>query len=569
VRVLVVDDDAGARAALADYCTMRGHDVTTLADAESAWEAFQAEAFPIVLVDWKLPGMDGLELCHRLRASPRGETTVILMVTGLDQQDRLAEALEAGANDFVRKPLDIELLDVRMSFAEREVAEIIERKRARDELTHLALHDPLTNLPNRAVFYDRLHQSMLISRRNGAPLALLFLDLDGFKEVNDNFGHAAGDVVLRQVGERLTGIVRASDTVARVGGDEFGLILLAADAEGAGTMARKVLKALDEPFRIEGMTIDLGASVGIALFPDHGEDSEVLVQYADTAMYQAKGLSSGFAIFSPNVSEDPRDGLTLIGELRRAITERELTVHYQPRVNVETGRVVGAEALLRWHHRERGYIEPEQFVRAAEKTGLIVDLTAWVLNEAVAQTRDWHKEGLDITVAVKLAPRNFRDPQLPLQVGATLASHGADPAWLEIEIPEAAITDGASQALDALARLNALGVQLTVDHFGAGSSSLAKLKHLPVHKLKIDKVLVSDVAEDQNDSAVVRSMISLGHDLGFKVVAEGTEDASTWELLQNLRCDEAQGYYIARPMPAGELSEWIAESAWSCSRQAC
>ena len=568
MKVLVVDDDAGARAALADYCTMRGHDVTTLGDAESAWEAFQAEPFPIVLVDWMLPGMDGLELCRRLRATPRGETTVILVVTGLDQQEHLAEVLEAGANDYVHKPLDIELLDVRMSFAEREVADIIERKRARDELTHLALHDPLTNLPNRAVFYDRLHQSMLISRRNGAPLALLFLDLDGFKEVNDNFGHASGDVVLRQVGERLTGIVRASDTVARVGGDEFGLILLAADVEGAGTMARKVLKSLDDPFRIEGMTISLGASVGIALFPDHGEDSEALVQHADTAMYQAKGSSSGFAIFSPKVTEDPRDGLTLIGELRRAISDRELTVHYQPRVSVETGHVIGAEALMRWHHRERGYIEPEQFVRAAEKTGLIVDLTAWVLNEAVAQTRDWHRNGLELSVAVKLAPRNFRDPQLPLQVGAALASHGADPSWLEIEIPEAAITEGASQALDALARLNALGVQLTVDHFGAGSSSLARLKHLPVHKLKIDKVLVSDVAEDQNDSAIVRSMISLGHDLGFLVVAEGTEDATTWELLRSLRCDEAQGYYIARPMPAGELGEWITDSAWG-RRQAC
>jgi PleD family two-component response regulator len=190
VRVLVVDDDAGARGALADYCTMRGHEVTTLAGAEGAWEAFQAQAFPLVLVDWKLPGLDGLELCRRLRGSPRGETTVILMVTGLDQQEHLSEALEAGANDFVRKPLDIELLDVRMSFAEREVAEIIERKRARDELTHLALHDPLTNLPNRAVFYDRLHQAMLVSRRNGASLGLLFLDLDGFKEVNDTFGHA-------------------------------------------------------------------------------------------------------------------------------------------------------------------------------------------------------------------------------------------------------------------------------------------------------------------------------------------------------------------------------------------
>jgi diguanylate cyclase (GGDEF)-like protein len=562
LRVLVVDDDSDARATLGEYLSMRGHDVTAMADAESAWEAFQAQPFPIVLADWMLPGMDGLQLCRRLRASPRGDTTVILVVTGLTQPEHLDAVLEAGANDYVKKPLNIELLDVRMSFAEREVAEIVERKRARDELTHLALHDALTNLPNRAVFYDRLHQAILISRRNGTPLALLFLDLDGFKQVNDDLGHAYGDAVLRQVGERLTEIVRASDTVARVGGDEFAMILLAADTEGAATMARKVLKTIADPFPVESTTVNIGASVGIAMYPDHGDDAESLVQHADVAMYQAKGSSGGFAVFTPNVSEDPRDGLTLMGELRRAISDGELTVHYQPRVNVSTGRVIGAEALMRWHHRERGYVEPEQFVRAAEKTGLIVDLTAWVLNEAIGQARDWHRAGLELSVAVKLAPRNFRDPQLPLQVGAALASNGADPAWLEIEVPETAITDGPAQALDALARLNALGVQLTVDHFGGGNSSLASLKRLPVHKLKIDKILVSDVAEDQNDSAVVRSMIALGHDLGFAVVAEGTEDEMTWELLRALHCDEAQGYYIARPMPAAELSEWLAESSW-------
>ncbi len=564
MRVLVVDDDAGTRAVLGDYLSTRGHDVTTLGDAESAWEAFQGQPFPMVLIDWQLPEMDGLELCRRLRGGTRGEMAVILIVTGRDQPEHVAAVLEAGADDFVKKPLDIDLLDVRMSFAERQVADIIERKRAKDELTYLALHDGLTNLPNRAVFYDRLHQAILISRRNASSLALLFLDLDRFKQVNDDFGHAAGDVLLRQVGERLTDIVRASDTVARVGGDEFGLVLLAADREGACTMAEKVLKTLSDPFVFEGMNVNVGASVGIALFPDHGDDAEALVQRADTAMYQAKGASGGYAVYSPTASEDPRDGLTLIGELRRAFSEGELTVHYQPRVKVGTGRAIGAEALMRWHHPERGYIEPEQFVRAAEKTGLIVDLTAWLLNQAVAQVREWRRAGLALTVAVKLAPRNFRDPQLPLQVGAALAAHGADPSWLEIEVPETAITEAPLQALDALARLNAIGVQLTVDHFGAHSSSLASLKRLPVHKLKIDKILLADVVEDQNDSAVVRSMISLGHDLGFLVVAEGTEDKMTWDLLCALHCDEAQGYYIARPMPAAELGQWIAESTWGC-----
>jgi PleD family two-component response regulator len=217
LKVLVVDDDAGARAALGDYLTLRGHDVTTVRDAERAQEVFQVQSFPIVLVDWRLPGMDGLELCRQLRASPRGETAVILVVTGLDQPEHLAAVLEAGANDYVKKPLDIDLLDVRMSFAEREVTDILERKLAREELTHLALHDALTNLPNRAAFDDRLHQAILLARRNGSPLALLSLDLDGFKAVNDDFGHPAGDVVLRQVGERLAALVRASDTVARVG----------------------------------------------------------------------------------------------------------------------------------------------------------------------------------------------------------------------------------------------------------------------------------------------------------------------------------------------------------------
>jgi len=560
--VLVVDDDPSSRAALGDYLSLRGHEVTTVGDAEAGWETFQAQPFPIVMVDWLLPGMDGLQFCRRVRSSPRGETTVILVVTGLDQPEHLSAVLEAGANDYVKKPLSLDLLDVRMGFAEREVADIVERKRAQDELTHLALHDPLTNLPNRAVFADRLHQALLLSRRNGIQLALLYLDLDGFKQVNDDLGHGYGDLVLRQVGERLTTIVRASDTVARVGGDEFGIVLLGTDTDGAATLAQKVLKTLSDPFSIEDMTVNIGVSVGIAMFPDHGDDPEILVQHADAAMFQAKGSSSGFAVYSPTVSEDPREGLTLIGELRRAIRDGELTLYYQPRVNVSSGRVIGAEALMRWHHHERGFVEPEQFVRAAEKSGLIVDLTAWVLNEAVAQARSWRRAGLEMSVAVKLAPRNFRDPQLPLVVGAALASHGADPSWLEIEVPETAITDGPNQALDALARLNALGVKLTVDHFGAGNSPLSALKRLPVHKLKIDKVLVSDVVEDQSDSAVVRSMISLGHDLGFTVVAEGTEDELTWQLLRALQCDEAQGYFIARPMPADELQEWLAASTW-------
>ena len=390
----------------------------------------------------------------------------------------------------------------------------------------------------------------------------MFLDLDGFKQVNDDFGHPSGDVVLQQVGARLTRIVRASDTVARIGGDEFAIILLDADADGATGMARKVLRSFVDPFLLNGITINVGASIGVALYPDHSDEAELLIQHADAAMYRAKGTSTGYTVFAPEAPEDQREGLSLIGELRRAIADGQLTVHYQPRVNVGTRRVVGAEALLRWEHPERGFVEPEQFVRAAEKSGLIIDLTAWLLNQAVAQLRDWHGLGLDLSVAIKLAPRNFRDPQLPLQIGAALASYDVDPSWLEIEVPEAAITDGSNRALDALARLNAIGVQLTVDHFGAGTSSLAALKHLPVHRLKIDRALVADLTEDQDDSAVVRSMISLGHDLGFIVVAEGTEDEMTWELLRMLHCDEAQGYYIAHPMPAPDLDDWMADSSW-------
>ncbi len=423
---------------------------------------------------------------------------------------------------------------------------------------HQALHDSLTDLPNRTLFHDRVHQALASARRDHVPAAVMIMDLDRFKEVNDTLGHASGDELLKQIGLRLRESLRDSDTVARLGGDEFGVLLpKVLDAEAAVAVARKLRTTLEEPLTVHGLALQMEASIGIALFPDHGSDVQGLLQRADVAMYVAKEHPSGCEVYTRERDEYSPDRLTLLTELRRAIDRGQLVLHYQPKADLRTGEIQGVEALVRWNHPERGMIPPDEFIPPAQKTGVIAPLTLFVLDEALRQCRTWALQGLDLCVAVNLSTRNLLDVHLPDTVGELLARWEVPARLLELEITESTILADPVRAMQILSRLDEMGIRLAIDDFGTGYSSLAYLKRLPVDELKIDKSFILGMDESENDEVIVRSTIDLGRNLGLRVVAEGVESQAAWNRLQALGCDVAQGYYLSRPVPAEQLTEWL------------
>jgi diguanylate cyclase (GGDEF)-like protein len=431
-------------------------------------------------------------------------------------------------------------------------------RRQAAENEYLALHDPLTDLPNRSLFHDRAGQAILAAKRDGASVALLILDLDRFKEVNDTLGHHNGDLLLKEIGIRVSSTLRESDSIARLGGDEFGVLLrTVAEADAARSAGEKIRKALRDPFTLEGVTLDLGASVGIAVYPEHGDDVETLLQRADVAMYLAKEDHSGCEVYSPERDEYSPSRLALVGELRRAIDKGELVLHYQPKAELHSGRVVGVEALVRWQHPERGLLSPDEFVPLAERTGLIRELTLYVLDAALGQSRAWREGGFEPSISVNLSARDLLDVELPETIRGLLERHDVGAERLELEITESVILSDPMRARAVLSQLNAMGIQLAIDDFGSGYSSLAYLKRLPVGEIKIDRSFVMNMEQDENDAVIVRSTIDLARNLGLRVVAEGVESEEVWRDLARLQCDLAQGYFLSRPMPGWALSDWV------------
>jgi diguanylate cyclase (GGDEF)-like protein/PAS domain S-box-containing protein len=432
-----------------------------------------------------------------------------------------------------------------------------ERKAETEALQYRALHDPLTGLPNRTFLRERLEETIRASEREMKPCAVLLMDLDGFKSVNDSLGHEAGDRLLQQVGQRMRGVLRRADTIARYGGDEFAVVPWGAtDIPRAVLIAEKILQAISKPFTIEGQPITVNLSIGIAIFPQHADDADALTRRADVAMFAAKRARSGFSVYSVDQEGGENGGrVPLIGKLRYAIDQFELVLHYQPIVSTTDGTPIKVEALVRWGHPNHGLLPPDDFIPSAEQTNLIKPLTAWVLNEALGQVHAWSRAGIDIGVAVNLSARNLLDDELPDAVAQLLSTWQVAPEKLSLEITERSIL--ATEAEETLQRLQATGVRIAVDDFGTGYSSLTYLKRLPVHEIKIDKSFVLDMATNWDGAAIVRSTIDLGHNLGLKVVAEGVEDEMTLALLREYRCDFVQGFHISRPAPAGQLGPWL------------
>jgi diguanylate cyclase (GGDEF)-like protein/PAS domain S-box-containing protein len=433
-----------------------------------------------------------------------------------------------------------------------------ERTHAEEALRHQALHDPLTGLPNRALLHDRLTTSVNLARRTRQPVALLVMDLDQFKEINDTLGHHTGDLLLEQVAQRLIALLRDCDTVARLGGDEFAVLLTTdADRRGAARVARRIEQALDQPFLLRGVAVTTRGSIGIVVSPDHGEDAETLLQRADVAMYAAKRGALGHVVYAPEDDRSSVRRLSLVGELRHALEHDELVLHYQPQVDLRTGVVVGVEALARWQHPEDGLLPPSEFIEVAEVSGLIQPLTRWVIAETLLQTARWRADGLDVSVSANVSARNLYDPGLPAAIDAALRDAGIEPGALVLELTESQLVEDPSQVMTVLTIVSGMGVRLAIDDFGTGWSSLSNLTRLPIHQIKIDRSFVSRMLDGVDDAVIVRSIVDLGHNLGHAVVAEGVEDASVLAALRGLGCDQAQGNWLCPAVPPDELAAWV------------
>ena len=433
---------------------------------------------------------------------------------------------------------------------------------ANTELRKRAFADPLTDLPNRLLFEDRLRHALVrLQRANHyrieERLCILFVDLDGFKPINDSFGHAAGDHILQSVGQRLHALARSSDTVARVGGDEFLLLM-----EGVKSMAdciqvvQRVLAEMAKPFQVGEKALQISASVGIVLYPDHG-DAEHLIAHADAAMYVAKrNGGNGYAVFQPHMGSDAAEQLELQNDLRHAIERQEISLHYQPKVDGRTGEIIGAEALLRWKHPKRGMVSPVIFIALAERFGMIHVLGNWVIDEACRQLAQWRAEGVHMRLAINLSVHQLRESGLAQRIAQALAQYGVSPKQLLCEITESVAMEDTAATQRTFEELGAIGVYLSIDDFGTGYSSLSYLRQLPAQQLKIDRSFIRDLETDDASKAVVQAVINLAHALDLRVVAEGVETEGQRDILLRMQCDELQGFFFAHPMPASQLSAW-------------
>jgi diguanylate cyclase (GGDEF)-like protein len=471
-----------------------------------------------------------LDLVNGARLLARGDYSVRVQVPQRDEIGQLASAFNQMSEG--------------LSVRERQI-------------TRLAYWDTLTGLPNRVQFVDKLREALERNRKQERMCSVLMMDLDRFKVVNDVLGHQIGDVLLREAAERLMiGLAGRTDLIARLGGDEFAVLLEGESPEAAVQWGRSILLALEAPFSVQGQTVDLRASIGIAGYPAHGTEGTLLLSRAEVAMYTSKSRNAGILVYDPRFDENSQRNLSLMTELKQAIEQNQFVLLYQPKVHIASGEVWGGEALIRWAHPQRGFVPPDRFIPFAEQTGFIRDITRWVLRQAVTQCAAWRARGHAWSIAVNLSTRDLMDLELPQWLGELLQAHGVPPAAIGLEITESAIMEDPARALQTLELLDGMGFGLSIDDFGTGYSSLAYLKRLPIQELKIDKSFVMSLNRDADDAIIVRATVDLAHNLGVKVVAEGVESAEIWSMLRALGCDLGQGYHLSKPVRPEEFERW-------------
>jgi diguanylate cyclase (GGDEF)-like protein len=554
-RVLLIDQDPAEYALIGQLLSAVGHnayELTWCRQPEHALEAIGADLHDVVLLDYQSDLVKGQSLLAKA-VQMNCTRPIIVMTEEMDRNvDR--EAIRSGASDYLLKGrIDSQLL-------ERAIRYAIDRKGAELKLARLAHYDPLTNVPNRTLFRDRLQRAVERARRGKQTVALFFMDLDGFKQVNDTLGHEAGDELIRTVAERLSQSMRKSDSVARIGGDEFTVIL--EDIETTAdivNVARKAIDVVSRPVTVGGQQVTVGCSIGIAVYPDGGQDVDTLLKHADMAMYQAKGLrGSAYRFYTEKLNVEAMNQMYLEADLRRGLRRSEFELYYQPRVSFGDSRVAGVEALLRWNHPVRGIVMPNDFIPLAEEVGLIVPLGYWVIHRACQDLRAMDARAMEpIHVAVNLSFRQFLDVKFVDTVRNIIDSAEIDPRRLEFELTETAIMSNFEETERSMQTIRGMGPTFSLDDFGTGFSSFAHIQRLPIGALKIDRSFVQNVTSIRDDATIVKAMISLAHNLGLNVIAEGAETSEQVAFLREHDCDQVQGYFYSVPVKFADLMEFM------------
>jgi len=561
IRILLVEDNLGDVRLLQEHLKESDSLNADLIHVDCLSEAVaclgEAASYDLVLLDLSLPDSQGLVTFSAIQE--RAGNLPIILLTGNDDESLAVQAVQQGAQDYlVKGKVDADLLARAIRYGIERNRLLVEMEKAREVEQHLAYHDMLTNLPNRLLFYDRMRQALAHARRYSGLVAVLFLDLDGFKAINDRHGHAVGDRLLQAVATRLKGNMRQSDTIARLGGDEFTILLTGIKSmKDVSRTAQKVLSVVSRPFAIDGHQLGVTCSIGVSVFPHDGSDTESLIKRADFAMYRAKNQGkANYQHFDITVVSHAPKQASFENDLRKAIVNHELRIHFQPQVSLATGQITGVEALVRWQHPEFGLLPPSEFIPLAEETGLIVPLGEWVLRSACIQNKVWQVAGYQpLPVAINLSARQFREIGLPETVSRVLHETGLSPNFLMLEITETSAMQDVEYTISTLEVLKDMGLGIALDDFGTGHSSLSYLKRFPIDLLKIDKSFIQDAPDDPDDACIITAIVGLSQNLGMKVIAEGVETEKQLAFLRAIRCEQMQGFFFSRPLPTRRTLE--------------
>lgn len=576
-RILICDDDRTHLLILKETLVSQGYDVRQAVNGELALELFTSFMPHIVLLDVGMPVLDGFEVCSRIRATPTGANIPILMITGSDDQQSIEKAFEVGATDFLPKPIKWALIQHRVKYMLRSY-EFQKSLQAREnELKHIAYYDALTDLPNRQYFTDQLSKVIALSKRQQTTMAVMFIDLDSFKRVNDTLGHQYGDIVLKEIAHRLSKQTRESDIVcradkthldcqvARLGGDEFTLLL--SDCGGADDVvliAKRILAEISETILVGQYSLVVTASIGISIYPVDGGNTQDLLKFSNMAMYEAKESGKNcYKLHSKELNERSINRLKLEEYMREALEQNKFELFYQPQINLTSGKIEGAEALLRLHHDETGIISPLEFIPVAEDTGLIVDIGYWAIQQACNQLVEWQNTAANsISISVNVSVKQINQPKFVSRLEEIIKKSGASPRLLDIELTESIIMNNPEQNIKKLKEIKTLGVGLSIDDFGTGYSSLSYLKKFPIDTLKIDRSFIIGICDKANneDAAIVRAISAMAHALHLNIVVEGVETKEQLACIGKI-CTHLdtliQGYYYAKPLPINVFSEFV------------